>query len=409
MKNIRCKESILVKCDDIIVNLLFATAFFLALSPEMTTVCLLTSAITWFVKLILTKGKCFRRTPFDKLILVFIILSFSSVFVSPDKGFSFYNYYNLMGRYILIYYLVIQNIITFRQLKILIYMLGASAVAVILYGFYQYIFGIDISNMLWVDGEKFPELKTRVFSTLQNPNILAGYLLVVMLIIFGFICKAKKNLGRLVLILFFLMAGTCLAMTYSRGAWISLLIVLTVYGVFKNKFILMPLIFFIAAVGIFDQSLTERFLSAFHAGDTSSNMRLGIWESTIAMILDHPLLGIGWGAFWMVYPSYDFFIQNDAVLIVHAHNMYLNFAAEIGVLGLLAFLAVMIKHINLALTSTNLRASTFLNGLTLGCGLSMVAVAINGFTDYVLFNIELSMLFWLVCAIIVISCRRSLD
>lgn len=59
------------------------------------------------------------------------------------------------------------------------------------------------------------------------------------------------------------------------------------------------------------------------------------------MIEEHPLLGIGWGSYFLAYPDYNFFIQNDNVLIFHAHNMYLNMLAEVGIPGGLAFLAAL--------------------------------------------------------------------
>lgn len=403
------REKFLARLDSIIVNALFAVAFFLALSPVFTTVFLMIGAAAWLIKLGLTKGSCFRAAPFDKLILLFVFLSFCSVFVSPDKGFSFYNYYNLVGRYILLYYLVVQNIQTLRELKLLVFSLALSAAGVVFYGYYQYIFGIDVTNMLWVDGEKFPELKKRVFSTLQNPNILAGYLTVMMFLGFGVWVKAKRKLAGICLGAAFILLAVCLAMTYCRGAWLSVILILAVYALLKNKLILLPMALAAAGAAFFDPGLAERFLSAFSAGDTSSHMRLGIWESTVAMILDHPFLGIGWGAYWMVYPVYDFYIRDNTVLIVHAHNMYLNFAAEIGVFGALVFFIIFFKHMVLAFTSVCLRQSDLLNGVTMGCALSLAAIALNGLTDYVLFNTELSMLYWLICAVIVLICRRSLD
>jgi putative inorganic carbon (HCO3(-)) transporter len=49
-----------------------------------------------------------------------------------------------------------------------------------------------------------------------------------------------------------------------------------------------------------------------------------------------------------------------------------------------------------------LRESAFLNGLLLGLGLAVLSIAFNGLTDYVLFNIPSSMLFWLLAAMIVL-------
>lgn len=45
-------------------------------------------------------------------------------------------------------------------------------------GIAQKIFGVTAEG-IWVDPAQFPDLKVRVFSTLVNPNILAGYLVLV--------------------------------------------------------------------------------------------------------------------------------------------------------------------------------------------------------------------------------------
>lgn len=409
MNKLNHHAALLSKLDIGIHYAILAMVFFLALSPFLTTVFLILGAAMWILKLLLTRGRIFRRTPFDLPILCFALLAASSVLVSPDKGFSFYNYYNLMGRYILLYYLVVQNIIAMKQLRQMIGAMLLAALWVVGYGFYQYVYGIDVTNMLWIDGDQFPQLKTRVFSTLENPNILAGYLTVMMSMVFGALCKIKARCYQYVLMLFFLLMGACLMMTYSRGAWISLFMVIAGYSVVKNRKVLLGLIVFGAVLLFFDTSIAQRLLSSFDASDTSSSMRVAIWESTIAMIVEHPLLGIGWGSYWMVYPAYDFFIQNAAVKIVHAHNMYLNFAAETGIAGLLSFLACMFGHLRLAMSNTHLHQSNLLNGLTLGSGLAISVMAVNGFTDYVLFNIELSMLFWLISAMVVLTTRRNLD
>jgi len=113
----------------------------------LATVSLVIGSFFWFIKLYITKGKTFKRTPYDIAIVTFVVISGLSVGVSPDPAFSFYNYYNLVGRYILTYLLVAQNIATMRQMKQLVYALGLSAVFVVGYGFYQSIHGIDISSM----------------------------------------------------------------------------------------------------------------------------------------------------------------------------------------------------------------------------------------------------------------------
>lgn len=72
---------------------------------------------------------------------------------------------------------------------------------------------------------------------------------------------------------------------------------------------------------------------SFSGEDTSLSLRLALWESTIAMIEEHPLLGVGWGNYWLAYPEYNFFIEDADVVIFHAHDMYLHIPAEVGIPG----------------------------------------------------------------------------
>lgn len=54
--------------------------------------------------------------------------------------------------------------------------------------------GISLLERLeWVDVEQFPELKTRVFSTLSNPNLLAAYLSMSICIAIGIILDKLKE------------------------------------------------------------------------------------------------------------------------------------------------------------------------------------------------------------------------
>lgn len=381
---------------------LVCVAFFLALSPMLASVSLLAGLVFYLLKLAVMKKRVFQKTPFDLPIACFTVISGASVLVSPDPAFSFYNFYNLVGRYVLTYVLIVQNIKTLKQFQWMVYALGLSAAGVVLYGFYQYIFGIDISAMKWVDGNAFPELKTRVFSTWENPNILAAYLDLVIAVCVGLFCRMEGRRIRIALVLGIVLLSICLAMTYARGACVSIALVIAGYGLFNNRRILLACIGLAAALLFFDSALLTRLTSMFSQMDTSSEMRLALWESTLAMIMDHPLLGIGWGSYWMVYPLYDFYINDTAVKIVHAHNMYLNIAAEIGIFGFCSYMFFFFGVLWKALFGKFSRESCLLNGLRLGIGLGILSIALNGMTDYVLFNIESSMLFWLLAALVVL-------
>ena len=393
--------------DFLINHCILAMTFFLPISLTMCSVFLGLGAVLWLGKMIVNGRFNFKSTPFDLGIALLVLLSAASIWASPDRGFSFYNYYNLMGRYILVYYLVVNNINSATQIKRIIWVLLASASIVTLYGFYQYLFGINISANEWVDGKQFPDLKIRVFSTLKNPNLLAGFLVTMMAIGASMGYKAATMKGRAILFSLVFMFGACLVLTYSRGAWLSLLAVIGVYGMLCNRKIFWLLILLPVAMLCGHDAILERIMSITNPTDTSSTLRMALWESTLAMIRDKPLLGIGWGSYWLVYPQYDFWLNNPNVKIFHAHNMYLNIAAEIGIPGLLTFLGIMYGHIRLALSVLREKTESWSSGLMLGIIAALGGILINGLTVYVLFNIQLSMLYWLFNGLIVVVWQQS--
>ena len=402
-----------------------AEAFLIPLLPLAAHVALGIGCVAILLRLCIERDFHLCRMPYDAPALLFLVISFLSVFIAPDVSFSLYNFSHLVPIYVSTYLLVGQTVRTSREVQRVVIAMALSAALVILYGFYQFIFGIDISAMKWVDGAAFPELSKRVFSTWENPNILAGYLDIVACLALGLaggLSGWRRGLALTILVL----ALACLGMTYARGACLVIGILLAGYGVLRDWRVLLGIVAIGAGVLFFDPVLSDRLLSVFTRIDTSSEMRLAFWESTVAMIMDHPFLGIGWGMYFMVYPEYDFYLQGAPVQIVHAHNMYLNYAAEIGIPGALAFFWFFFGSLLLAFRLPRKtppwadvlaahehewhavadvrealmawRSKKFVEGLALGIGLAMLSVALNGITDHLLFNIPSSMLLWMLAA-----------
>lgn len=391
---------------DLIIMSIMAEGFFLALSPMVAEIALVIGFLLFLFRWRFDREFHYRKTPMFVPLAVFMVCGAASITVSPDPGFSFYNWYNLAVVYLMTFVLVSQNIATKGEVRYIAYALAASAVLVVAYGFEQFIFGIDTSEMKWVDGEAFPELRKRVFSTWENPNILAAYLDIVICVLLGMAVKLEGKLIKGILTVAMVLCMACLAMTYARGAFLTVVVILAGYGVLKDKRIFLGVVALIVAILALDPVLLERMKTAFSVMDTSSEMRIAMWESTIQMIMDHPILGIGWGAYWMVYPLYDTYIVDGSVMLVHAHNIYLNYLAEIGIIGGLAFFAYFFKSMGMALFCDKVMPDKFQEGLLLGLGLALVSVALNGMTDDVLFNIPSSMLLWMLCGLIVVIKER---
>lgn len=100
--------------------------------------------------------------------------------------------------------------------------------------------------------------------------------------------------------------------------------------------------------------------------DPRLDLRLPIWNSTLAMIGERPATGFGLGSFASVYPAYA---HMDVGLFVNtAHQDWLQWAAEGGFPMLLAMLGFM-----------SMAASRLLRSLW-GCG--ALVVLLHGLVDY---------------------------
>jgi O-antigen ligase len=121
-------------------------------------------------------------------------------------------------------------------------------------------------------------------------------------------------------------------------------------------------------------------IDRFSEMDISYEARRLFYENTLHMIGDFPLAGTGKGTYVDAYAMYE--KVDDGLKLSYAHNDYLEFAAENGVvaggalaaagIGLAVWLAAMWRR----------RRSSFAKGIGLGAMLGVTAILIHGFTDF---------------------------
>lgn len=96
-------------------------------------------------------------------------------------------------------------------------------------------------------------------------------------------------------------------------------------------------------------SFAERVVSTFDPGSASLQVRWAFWEGTLRLIRDHIWTGVGVGNFALAFVPYRsrLIYQNPGMQVEHPHNEYLSLAAELGPLGLLACLWLLIRVVKL--------------------------------------------------------------
>lgn len=272
-------------------------------------------------------------------------------------------------------------------------------------GIMQKVLGVTAEG-IWVDPDQFPDLKVRVFSTLVNPNILAGYLVLVVAYVTAFfnVSKGRKYL-RLVLAATGILACVCLLYTYSRGNWLACAAVLLCFCALFNRRALLP----VAGGGLLalllgGQAVLHRLSSITSGEDTSAALRVAYLQSTLTMIEDFPF-GVGWHGYRFMYPDYNFYLADTSVIMYHCHNIFLNVFVELGIQGLIVFLLVWGMFFRAAWQLAKQGKSLWLQGMGQGYVLASIGIAVGGLTDHVYFNTQMGLLFWLLGGIIML-CRR---
>jgi len=81
--------------------------------------------------------------------------------------------------------------------------------------------------------------------------------------------------------------------------------------------------------------------------------------------------------------------------------MYLSLAAETGIPGLVTFVAFMYSHALMAVRLLRQPCPPWVQGLLTGLIAAILGLAVSGLTDHILFSIQMSMLAWLLFAVVI--------
>ena len=85
--------------------------------------------------------------------------------------------------------------------------------------------------------------------------------------------------------------------------------------------------------------LTARGAAFFNPQEDPTAMwRIAIWRAQLERFLEYPVLGEGFGGYWQVYVP-----ELKVNIDVSPHNLYLQTLVKIGIIGLLAYIAIIFK------------------------------------------------------------------
>jgi O-antigen ligase len=244
--------------------------------------------------------------------------------------------------------------------------------------------------------------------TFPNSNHFAGYLEMALALGIGMMIAtqsptAKSGIerlqkfletiagprGRLRLVLIIMVIG--LVMSTSRMgniAFLSSLLITSALSVLMGRKINLATVVFLASIVLIDALIIGNYFGIERIANRIQNYeqnrdivsRVEINDYSLQMIQDHPLVGTGAGTYASNFPRYR--QQMVDVRVTNAENDYFEFLVELGFIGSLPLLLIVVIGLSTQLRMMSTQNSQFVKGIAFGCLMGTISLLIHSAGDF---------------------------
>lgn len=336
-----------------------------------------------------------RIDAIDLAALAFVALALVSLAVSIKPVESLRVLRTVVLEPVAFYFVATRLAGTRAKARWLLNALVLSAAAIALVGLYQY-----VANQNIITAE---ESLRRIRGFYGSPNHLALYLgraAPIALCLAAFQPRARWSY-----VLALAVVGAALLLTFSIGAWVAVVAAgLSVAALRGRRTLLLSLSALAVAAAVAAPVLLglERFRSHLDFGEGTTYLRVQVWLAALAMIRDHPLLGVGLDNFLYYYRDLGYRLPGGwrEPELSHPHNLVFDFWLSLGLAGLGLALLLLVRFFRMAHAAYVSERDPWAHAAALGSIGSMVAFVVHGLIDNSYFLPDLAVLFWLGFAIV---------
>jgi putative inorganic carbon (HCO3(-)) transporter len=377
------------------------------------------------------KGYLTVRTPFDGPILGLLLMVPVSLYASADLNRSLPKLCGIILG-IAIFYGLANNLRTARAVWLTTAILVLAGVIASLLGlvgtrwFYEKLFSFSVIYRL------LPQFAINLPGTIEgrfHPNEVGGTLtlfLPLTVSLLGAVVQLRKSepdrtaaaetkddkstpsgapdrllsspkVLIIALVLAALLSGCTLLLTQSRGSYVGVAVSLVFLAMLYNRrfWLIIPG----AALALFAAAQIwglERMLNWVLILEATGQARgrAEIWRWGLCMIRDCPFTGIGLNTFWEVGKECYSFFTASRVFFPHAHNIFLQVAVDLGLPGLMAYLALVLSFGLIAWRTYRRLADRMLRALVAGLAAGFLAHHVYGLTDAITLGAKPGLAFW---------------
>lgn len=279
--------------------------------------------VSWITRVI-GKREVFAPTALKGPVILYLVIALIANLVGITTGsiknieYSFF-FLAKNIEYFIIFVIILNNIKSEQDAKALIII--------------SVIVGL-LTGLRSISSYETAERAARIMGPLgETGNIVAGYFIMQMCIILGLFLTTDNVRNRVLLGISFLFLLYVTMLTFSRTSYIALVVSLIIFGILKNRKLLIVsiigLIFFplIAPEGVISRASTIANIASQAQQPESWGARVSAWEKSFGDIISSPFFGGGLG----------FTNLGDI------DNEYVRVAVDMGIGGLIVFLWLLFR------------------------------------------------------------------
>ncbi|MBI3812512.1 MAG: O-antigen ligase family protein [Nitrospirae bacterium] len=338
------------------------------------------------------------RTSFDGPVLIYLSAVLTSALFGVNPGRSLISMAQFW--HIALYLIVVNTVSTPSLARRLIFLMVGVGALNGLYGILQHVTGgLDLfafgrpARILVVDDI------VRASGVFDHFMTFSGQMLMLGALVSGLILFWADGAVRWALSAAFILFFGGVVSSLTRNAWLGLLAGVLVVGGFKDRATLVRTVLLVTAtvsvLMILSPGLRNRGASMGNVKSDGSNIeRLNIWRTTIDMIRDRPLLGVGKGNYTTVMDQYRG--RYGARAHSHAHNTLLQVTAENGLVGLLGYLYLWFVFFREMIRSLKPETGSLTRGVAVGVIGALVGFHVAGLFEYNLGDSEVDAMMWFI-------------
>ncbi len=320
---------------------LFGFALFGPVSIALSQICIAIALLGWLGGMIAERRVIWRKTPLDFPILLFVLSQVIAVINAKTVGDGLRGWIN-KDWFILLYYAVINLIDNEDDFKWLVKLTLFSATLSALYGIFQHFDGWDYIRDKALR-KRGPYFRPRGF--VGFTLTYGGIQLTMFALLAPFYFYFKNSRFRHYLLAALALIFLSVLISFARSAWMGLIVLLAVAIGFYGRRNTLYAYAGIAIVALLVWFLYPEFLhktfiySLIDTSETapfSNRVRLKLWESSVKLISNYPVFGVGFGNMNGYFDLYR--VPFDYRGLKEPHNDLLRTAITSGLFGLGAFL-----------------------------------------------------------------------